>query len=71
MEAASESGRLERSPMMAGPSRLLAARHGSFGEVRPCAVQCSEKTMRYGVDAHFQVMGECIMTVVHAGGLRL
>ena len=34
MEAASESGRLERPPMMAGPSRLLLARHGSFGEVR-------------------------------------
>ncbi|CAL8461872.1 g1403 [Coccomyxa elongata] len=33
VEAASESGRMERSPMMAGPSRMLSARHGSFGEV--------------------------------------
>lgn len=33
MEAGSESGRIERSPMMAGPSRMLSVRHGSFGEV--------------------------------------
>ena len=33
IEAASESCGVQRSPMTAGPSRMLSSRHGSLGEV--------------------------------------
>ena len=40
VEAASEFGGAQRSPMTAGPSRLLSARHGSFGEVGVLQATC-------------------------------